>query len=95
MAGTVRLELDRKGIAAYLKGDEVGDMVEDAAEDYLLPIVRGLAPRKAEFSVKRFIGRDRVRVHVATANPEAMLAEAQDRVLTRALGMLASGGRIR
>lgn len=95
MAQKVRLELDRKGIASFLKSDDAGDFAEDAAEDFLLPILKGLAPRDAEFRLNRFVGRDRQRVHVATANPAAMLAEAQNRVMLKALGMLAAGGRLR
>lgn len=36
-------------------------------------------------SVHIFQGHDRVRVHVATATPEAMEAEATQRTLTRAI----------
>lgn len=84
----IRLELDPDGIADVLKSDEIGDLLEQVADDV---VERALAAAgkyadEAEFSVRRFIGRDRVRVHVGTGNGAARAAEAHLRALTRALG---------
>ena len=92
---TIRLDMDPAGVKKFLQSEDVGDMVEEAAVSYVLPIVKGLSSRRAEWSVERFVGRDRQRVSVGTANVEAMLAEAQNRVLTRAIGMVTSGKKPR
>lgn len=92
---TIRLEMDSAGVKKFLQAEDAGDVVEEATRAYLLPIVKGLSGRKAEYTVERYVGRDRQRVQVATANVEAMLAEAQDRALTRAIGMVTSGKKPR
>lgn len=92
---TIRLDMDDAGVKKFLQGDDVGETVEEAAVSLVLPIVKGLSGRRAEWSVKRFVGRDRQRVNLATANVDAMLAEAQDRALTRAIGMVTTGRKPR
>ena len=89
---TIELEMDSAGVEAYLRSRDVGDLCEEAAQS-LVRVATGMAGRKAEWAIKRFQGRDRVRVHVATGNVEAMLAEAQDRVLTRAVGLTTTSRR--
>lgn len=84
----VRLELDPDGIAEVLKSDDIGDLLEEVADGV---VERALASSgryadEAEYTIRRFIGRDRVRVHVGTGNYAARAAEAQLRALTRALG---------
>lgn len=91
----IRLDMDSAGVKKFLQGEDVGDVVEEAAVSLVLPIVKGLSSRRAEWSVKRYVGRDRQRVNVGTANVEAMLAEAQDRALTRAIGMVTTGRKPR
>lgn len=88
----VRIELHEPGIKALLKAPDTGAMVEQVGRD-LARYVDVRTRSDAEWTVKRFIGRDRVRVHVATGNPAAMQAEASDRVLTRAAYMLRAGGK--
>lgn len=76
--GRAKITLNNAGIAALLRSSEVSDELER----------RGKAMADAAgpgHSVRRFQGRDRVRVHVATESPEAMEAEATDRTLTRAI----------
>jgi len=88
---TVRIELNPPGIEAeLLRAPEVGEFCEQQGK-VLAAAADAMSPAGSEYSVVRFQGRDRVRVHVATANPTAMLAEARQRALTRAYGLL--GGR--
>lgn len=93
--GIVRLEMDSAGAKELLRSEASGDLVERAAHELLLPIVRGMSPRGAEWRVNRFRGKDRQRVHVATGNREARAAEAKSRTLTRAIGMITTGRKPR
>lgn len=82
-----RLELDPDGIVELLQSEEVGQEVEDVGNQLALKAM-SIGPEDAQYSVERFVGHDRQRVHVATANYAARAAEAVDRVLTRAKGSL-------
>jgi hypothetical protein len=81
------LELNEDGIVELLQSELVGKAVQREADD-LKAAAERLSPAGALYSTKRFIGRDRVRVHVGTANPAAMLAEQRDRALSRARGLI-------
>jgi len=78
-----RFELNEKGVGKRLRDPAIAEALEAEAAPIKSTATR-LAGDGAEFSVKRFQGADRVRVHVATANPAAMLAEQTVRALTRA-----------
>ena len=82
-----RLELEPDGIVEMLQSEEIGVEVELVGHR-LADNARGIGPKRAEYDVQRFVGHDRQRVHVATDNYVARAAEATDRVLTRAKGML-------
>lgn len=80
MAGSIRIELDSAAVVALLKSDEVqaellrrGEAIQQATG----------APE--DFDVLPVVGRQRAAVYVSTATVQGMLAEANDRTLTRAL----------
>ena len=78
MAGTVRIELNRDGIAALLKSSEVQDDLRRRAE--------AIAKQAGDgFEVDVRVGANRARASVRTATIEAMRAEAESRTLTQAL----------
>jgi hypothetical protein len=83
--GKIRLELNDAGIREVLKWPSTHDLVGEYGNQ-LANRAGNNAPADADFSVQVFTGRDRARAHVATANIPAMIAEAQNRALLRALG---------
>ena len=91
----VLLELNPAGLREFLREnddvrasvDEVAEGVQRSAEQ----LAHALGHPEAEFSAKGFRGADRYRVHVATANPAAMIAEAQERALLRAMNRGVAG----
>lgn len=83
MSKKARLEMNRKGVAEYLQGESVAGVTRKHGAR-LAGTAETEAGGKAEFDVRTFRGRDRARTHVGTKNPEAMLAEAKKRTLTRA-----------
>lgn len=87
-----RIELHEPGIKALLKSDEVGRMVEREGDKLSTAATRMSINSGALYSVRRFVGRDRQRVHVATGNPQAHEAEARERALTRAAYILRGRG---
>lgn len=84
-----RIELDREGVKALLQSEEVGQAVEETARPFAKTAGSNAAAAgqpDAEFDVRRFVGRDRQRVHIGTRNWAARVAEANARALTRAFG---------
>lgn len=75
---TVRVLLNRKNVRALLKSPEIKAELERRAEN----IARVAGPGHRVVSE---IGRNRARAAVITVTIPAMLAEARDRNLTRAL----------
>lgn len=88
-----RIELNEAGIKQLLKADHTGRMVEREGEKLAEAATRMSINSGALYSVRRWTGRDRQRVHVATGNPQAHEAEARERALTRAAYMLRGRGR--
>lgn len=82
----LRFELNEAGVREILKWDSVGNTVEEYGNQIANRADVNAGDPAADFSVQRFMGRDRWRVHVGTANVPAMIAEAQNRALLRALG---------
>lgn len=81
MSSNVRIELNRAGVAALLKGSEVqADLGRRAAA-----IAAAAGAAGGEFSHDVRVGSARARASVWTADFDAMRAEATDRVLTRAI----------
>lgn len=74
----MRIELNRAGVAALLKSPEVAADLEQRAERIARAAGDGMEANGA-------IGATRARAEVVTATTEARLAEARDRVLTRAI----------
>lgn len=83
MSKKARLEMNRKGVAEYLQGESVAGVTRKYGNG-MAGTAQNEAGGKAEFDVRTFRGRDRARTHVGTKNPDAMLAEAKKRTLTRA-----------
>jgi len=82
VAQKIRIVMNPAGVDALLKSAEVQDdlrrraqNIADAAGEY----------QGDHFEVDVRVGRTRARASVRTASYEAMLAEARDKVLTRAL----------
>ena len=86
MANT--FELHRTAEGRFLKSPEVARGVRRVVEpirDQAETNARTARPREnPEVELKEYIGRDRVRFHVAMVNPAAIRAEQIDRALTRA-----------
>jgi hypothetical protein len=78
MAEPVRLVMNRKGVAALLRGGEI-------AADLRARAYRVSAAAGPGMFVSVRVGRARVRASVITATDEARKAEAENRALTRAL----------
>lgn len=78
MAGTVRVELNKRGVAELLKSSEVQADLERRAQ----AIADAAGPG---MEVETRVGATRARASVVTATAEAMRAEAEDRALTRAI----------
>lgn len=72
----VRVELNRAGVGALLKSDEVGAALEAAA--------RAAAPTGSV--VSRQVGRTRQNIRIADESSDAMDREASSGHLSRALG---------
>lgn len=85
-----RIEMNRKGVAQFLKSQSVADATRKHG-NRLAGTAQTEAGGDAEFDVRTFSGRDRARTHVGTKNPEAMLAEAKKRTLTRAAYRMGKG----
>lgn len=79
MAATVRVEIDRKAVGAFLKSSEM----EAAMRSFANPI-RNRAG--AGFEVRSSVGRSRARAVVIATTMEARRAEATDRTLSKAIG---------
>lgn len=78
MAKKIRIVMNSAGVDALLKSSEVQDDLERRAR-----AIADAAGEGMEVDVR--VGQTRARASVRTATYEAMLAEAQDKVLTRAL----------
>lgn len=95
--GRLLLELDVDGVREFLQHDpEVQRAVIRHGERVAQAMAAAASSAGhvgAAFRARAFIGSDRVRVHVGTDNIEAMVAEAQDRIMLRALGNLGGGGQ--
>lgn len=80
MAGQIRIEMNSTGVVELLKSAEVqADLLR-----------RGEAMQRAtgspdDFDVLPIVGRQRAAVYVSTKTVAGMLAEAEDRALTRAV----------
>lgn len=74
----MRIELNSKGLRQLLRSPEVLADVEQRAQ-------RIAAAAGEGFEASAKLGPNRARASVVTATAEAMLAEAEDRALTRAL----------
>lgn len=87
-----RIDLNPPGIRELLKRSDVRKVVDYQGQE--LGRVAGQLSIEpgAEYRVQTWTGRDRVRTHVATHNPEAMKAEARERSLTRAAYILRGRG---
>ncbi|MBK4119724.1 hypothetical protein [Kocuria rhizophila] len=84
-----KFELDRKAVGRFLKSPEaargvrrVVEPIRDRAEANARAAAR--PGENPQVDLKEYIGRDRVRFHVAMVNPAAIKAEQIDRALTRA-----------
>lgn len=91
MSKKVRIEVNKKGVGQLLRSSQVADLTRKYG-NRVAGRAESAAGGDAEFDVRTFQGRDRVRTHVGTANPEAMKAEARSRVLTREAYRLGGDG---
>lgn len=78
MAASLRVEMNRDGVSQLLKSAEVMADLQARAE-------RMAAAAGPGFEVDVRVGRTRARASVRTGTFEAVLAEATDRALTRAV----------
>lgn len=79
MANNVRIEVNRKAVAGFLKGPATTAMLLELAA----PIAARAGPGMV---VTSRVGRTRSRVSIVTDTPEAKKAEAEHRRLSTALG---------
>lgn len=75
----VRVTLNRAGVGALLKSDEVGARLESAA--------RAVAPSGT--TVTRQVGRSRQNIRIEDSSDDALDREAKTGHLSRALGQVA------
>lgn len=79
MSDTVKIKINHDAVRQLLTGGDI--------ETIMVGLGRKIASAAGEgVEVKSWVGRNRVRVTVRTATPEAMLDEAKNRSLTRAVG---------
>lgn len=74
---TVRMRLNRAGIRALLRSDEIADDLERRGRQ----IAAAAGPGH---EVERWAGRNRARITVRTATADARADEAEHRTLSRA-----------
>lgn len=78
---SVRIQLNRAGVRQLLRSEEVqADLLRRAEQ-----IAAAAGGEAAGFETSVVVGRNRARASVITATAEAMVAEARDRTLTRAI----------
>lgn len=78
MAKSIRVEISRAGVEALLKSQEVQDDLRRRAE-----AIASAAGPGMEADVR--VGKSRARASVRTGDFDAILAEARDKALTRAI----------
>ena len=75
----MRIVLNRKGMRELLRSDGVAEDLERRGQAIAAAAGDGVEAESA------YLGKNRARVTVRTATTEARIAEAKDRVLTRAI----------
>lgn len=80
MAGSIRIEMNSRGVVELLQSAEVQAELLRRAE-----AIQQATGSPEDFDVLPVVGRQRAAVYVSTKTVEGMLAEATDRTLTRAL----------
>lgn len=78
--GTVRVEMNRSGAAALLKGEEIQSLLREKADR-----IAAAAGGVPDFEVTVRVGATRARAIIRTATLDGMRAEAQNRTLSSAL----------
>lgn len=79
MTEVVKIKINHGAVRQLLTGGDI--------ETIMIGLGRKIAAAAGEgVEVSSWVGRNRVRVTVRTATPEAMLDEAKNRTLTRAVG---------
>lgn len=91
MAKRVRMEfeLNQKAVGEFLQSEALGQELEPFADHVSTAATanaRASGYVDAKHTVRRFKGKDRQRLHVATGNGAAAAAEIAKRALTRATG---------
>lgn len=78
----VRIKVNRKEIRRLLRGEGEYSGVREDLERRGRAVAEAAGPG---MEVDTTVGRNRLRVSVRTATPEAVLAEAKDRTLSKAV----------
>lgn len=81
---SVRVEINQRELRAFLKSGELSAAMRPFAQRIKTNADAGSGSSR-DHEIREFVGHDRVSLIVATATPEAMVAEMRDRNLTRAV----------